>query len=186
MHDPIKFLSKQGFDTQYVSKCVETLKDQTANWKQPSQFVEAINAVLGEESSILTSINLNFFQARYLYFYVVQNLLVAEKQGNVLDNDDLIAKSLKQADVFCDDHKVALTEEAREFGLGGDGETKTRSGTKTQRALQIFTEEIGGKEIDDAEARTSIIQRFQDELDMERSGALTYYHATKKRYIKQS
>lgn len=183
MHDPIKYLVNQGFETVYISHAIDLLKDRTKGWRTPDAFIEEIARVL-DDNDVLSDVTLTFFEARYTYFYVVQNLLLANKRCQVVEQSDLIAKSLEQSRAFCAQHKLALEEEARELGIVTETNTKgTRSGTKTERALQIFAEEAEGKDVNDPDARATIMQRFQDELQMEKSGALTYYHATKKRFL---
>ena len=183
MHDPIKYLVNQGFETVYISYAIDLLKDRTKGWRTPDAFIEEIARVL-DDNDVLGDVTLTFFEARYTYFYVVQNLLLTNKRCQVVEQCDLIAKSLEQSRAFCVQHKLVLEEEARELGIVTETNTKgTRSGTKTERALQIFAEEVDGKDVNDPDARATIMQRFQDELQMEKSGALTYYHATKKRFL---
>jgi flagellin-specific chaperone FliS len=183
MHDPIKYLKSKGFNTQYPSMCVEFLKQQTFTWT-PLQFVQEVERLLtGADATTSNVGEMGYFETKYSYFYVVQNLLLANKNGEILEDDSLIIKSYNQALDFIKMHKTALDEEARERGLTVGN--NIRGGSKTEKALNIFTDMIRGFDVNDDQRRSDIINEYMLQLDMNRSGALTYYHSAKKRYITQ-
>jgi len=159
--------------------CVERLKQQTNAWLAP-RFIKEIENVLGGSKTDIPT-NMGYFESRYTYWYMVQNLLLANKKQIIVDDVDLILKSYTQAVVFIQQHKNVLDQEAIELGFVTS--PVARTGTKTEKALNIFTDLIAGFDIDDDNQRTEILIQYQKTLDMSHSGALTYYHLTKKRYL---
>ena len=183
MHDPIKYLVSKKFNTQYPSMCVDLLKQQTETWTS-KQFLEEAERVLGgEQNTVVIDYDMDYFQAKYTYFYIVQNLLLAYKNNIILEDDSLIVKSYRQALSFIQTHKTALEEEARERGMTVGN--NIRGGSKTEKANNIFIDMIKGYDVNDEQRRSDIINEYMVQLDMNRSGALTYYHGAKKRYNAQ-
>lgn len=188
MHDAIKYLSNKGFDTQYVTKAVDVLYLQTIDWTI-DQFIQEINNTLGFDQSngvlselLQSNTPVDVFKIKYLYFYLIQNLLISNKKSQIFEDSDLLLKSLQQSIIFCREHKASLLEQ----GMGDSDSNSHKKLTKTERAFRIFSDIIKGFDVNDPECRTKIRDQFQEKLDMTASGSLTYYHSTKKRYIEAS
>lgn len=173
MNTAIAQLQMQGFDVRYPTRAIDTLKESTGNWKLP-QFVQAVNSTIGDNVDQLM-IALDFHQIKYTYFYLVQNMLLANKQGQEIDQPQLIQQSIEKAIELCQTHHTAIYEADQ------DGETTSgvRQGTKKEIAIQLFHEIAEQHDIGTKEHRSTVMAAFMEQLDMTKQGAMTYFYICK-------
>lgn len=109
-------------------------------------------------------------QLEYTYYYIVQNLVKNHKNSVDESNDELYARSYKQACDFIGQHEWA-------FAVGqvdDNGERKPRNKTKQELALEIYQDNID-------EGKKAIIDLFIKDLDMSKAGATTYFYNLRKK-----
>lgn len=172
MNDPIKVLTELGLSTDSQMRMVLQVKNESpfVNWKK-QDFDSASERLC--DQPVPSS---NRQEAKYIFLYIAQDIIVTEKKGLVADPADVLAHANDKWNRFKVENEIALRLEEDYEPEAGELR-KSRSGTKSQIAYQIFCEHVN-----DEDSRKVIIEKYKTELDMTAGGATTYFHNMRKKY----
>lgn len=179
MHDPIKTIQSLGLDAANPVFLVQAVKEfhPYTGWSK-EQFDAACTQVLfgdkpTEDQVIVTD---SFTHAKYYFLYVCQTFINLDRKFIVADSDEVRRFAFSDCATFMLNNKVALElEDGSSTDTSSDGVNR-RSGTKTEICNNMYIEYSALED-----GRERFIQECISDLDMSRSGALTYYHAARKR-----
>lgn len=177
MHDPLKVVNQIGLSTISQMRMVLQVKNDTpfVNWKQPD-FEDAMEKIIGIPIKCSSR-----QESKYMMMYLIQDLIILAKRGQVADNQDIVSHAWKSWNTFKAENKISLMMEEDYVPIDEDETSvKVRKGSKSEKAYQIYCEYVN-----DDNGRAKIIEAYKSELDMSPGGATTYFHNMKKRYTQE-
>lgn len=119
--------------------------------------------------------------ARIQVGYVIELAIGAHLANKEIDPKQLYDEATSRAKLFVKDNPWHFAKKMEEVKLDADGKPKAKKGAKQVKAYEVYCRLVQ----EDANRKT-IIQAFQDEVNMTKAGATTYFYNMKKRYEKEN
>lgn len=181
MHIFVEKLEQAGFNLKYISSAIDLLNSRCESWLRP-QYIESIADIIYLPPNTINqhTESLTFFQLRYFYFYLIQNILTENKHsGFSLLNDTglLIQTSINQSKIFCEKNRLSIAETV----VDPESVNYTNGNSMKQRAYNIFCKYISTENLNSAEARKLVMDDFKHILQLTDSAA-TYFYTCKKQF----
>jgi hypothetical protein len=110
-------------------------------------------------------------------WYVIQDAIKSNHAGLPTDGETIVDLAIKHADQYLIENPwIFAKPEDDEPTLDPiTGKAKMKKGKKQEVAIELYKANV-------SEGKDKIIQVFQDELDMSKAGARTYYYNMKKKF----
>ena len=174
MHNTIETISNYGLSTTSQTSAILAIKHESpfTSWNT-FDYINALECIMDGE---LTEVSFNHKQdVKYTFMYFIQMCIILNKSNEPINPTAVFIIARGKSLDFQKLNTVALSLESDH--VSSDGKTSHRSGSKSEKALQIYTENV-----DSENARATIMGLFQSELNMSKGGATTYFHNMKKKY----
>jgi hypothetical protein len=114
--------------------------------------------------------------ARYTLLYLVQESVRVHLQGTVPDGSEMFNVAMDKAVNFIRNNPWVFAQpEVEEKVDAVTGKPKMKKGKKQEMAIELYKKHV-------AEGRDKIIEVFQQEMDMSKAGARTYYYNMRKKF----
>ena len=144
-------------------------------------FAAVLHSLVGNDCAVLEDPD----HARVQVGYVIQLAIEANKAGRVIEPNDLYTEATRKAHEFIVEMSWAFAKKEEDVKLDSTGKPRAKKGAKQVMAYEVYCEIFNSKKgisEPDAETRKEIIQAFQDDVNMSKAGATTYFYNMKKKY----
>ena len=187
MHNPIAVLEQNKINTKSALLAVQEVG--LLDWTSGDQYRNAINELVGDVSDYGSFDSLT---AKYVYKYLVQNLVKAHNSGTPFNSEAIIVESVTSAQKMVSrlrggdlsymlhladnellEHDVPA-EKVEVVVKEHTPRTPRNSGpSKKERAIDLYK---ANRNL----SRDELVTLFMKELDMTKAGATTYVYLCKK------
>lgn len=136
---------------------------------------EMIKNLTGKTPMFIRKDDLEVF-AHYVLLYTVQESIRLTHTNDIVTGDMVLPIAVTKAEKFIEENPWVFAKPDEEETIDpSTGKAKMKKGKKQELAQELYEKHRG-------EAKEVIIQVFQDELDMSKSGARTYYYNMRNKF----
>lgn len=167
----------QAYDIPHTSyiEAIRHMRDKYGDMSTEAAYHMIQN--LSGMSPTLNREELNDEYVSLVLLYLVQESIRASFNSNFVPGDIILPVACAKAEQYIQENPWAFVkpEEEEDEIDPITGKAKLKKGKKQELAIQLYQEHL-------AEGKDKIIQVFQDELDMSKAGARTYYYNMRKKF----
>ncbi len=166
---PIEYLKAQSIPTHSYIKAVQYIN---ARWDTLSgeDFESKIRDLMDNDG-----IEISHKHARYVYLYLVQEIIRTSFSTDQFDLNALLSLSVERAMKFVGENEYVFAEKDTPVKLDSKGKPKKKKGWKRDEAERMYQENKGMLKKD-------FMDLLIKELDMTKAGAQTYFYNCKKKF----
>lgn len=136
---------------------------------------EMIKNLTGKTPLFIRKDDLDIF-SHYVLLYIVQEAIRYSHDHKQVMGDDVLPIAVEKAEKFIKENPwVFAKPEEEEVIDPTTGKAKMKKGKKQELAIELYEQHRG-------EDKEVIMEVFQKELDMSKSGARTYYYNMRKKF----